>query len=111
MAGIHSALIHHEIDLQELWATHHGMVSAIVALTCFSTCKQRVSLTCSLCEAFPAQPLACRGLIVVLQHPYEAKRKFATVPLLQRALAGNVLVLRGRTLKVGSRDSSSVSSH
>lgn len=56
-------------------------------------------VTACLCEAFPAQPLACRGLIVVLQHPYEAKRKFATVPLLLRALAGNVLVLRGRTLK------------
>jgi len=50
-----------------------------------------------LCPAFPPVPLRLRGACVALQHPCEAKRKLATVPLLRRAIdARDFLLVRGR---------------
>jgi hypothetical protein len=53
--------------------------------------------TVCLCAAFPAAPLRLRGACVVLQHPAEARQKFATAPLLRRALDARDFALeRGR---------------
>ncbi len=55
-----------------------------------------------LCPALPAQPIRLGGLVVVLQHPNEQNRRLATVPLLQRCLSqDSLLLLRKRKLVHG----------
>ena len=59
--------------------------------------KKKPSRPCSVCVcyALPEQRLGSRARLIVLQHPYEIRRRLATVPLLSAALE-SVDVLRGR---------------
>ena len=49
-------------------------------------CHRPVPREC-VCDALPASPLDTLGCVVIVQHPHEHRRAFATVPLLQAALA------------------------
>jgi hypothetical protein len=55
-----------------------------------------------VCASLPRAPPALRGAVAVLQHPAEAKRKLATVPLLALALGPRrFALLRGRVVRWG----------
>ena len=45
-------------------------------------------VTSCLCDAFPDEPIRLKsgGVVLILQHPLEKKRKLATVPLLRKSL-------------------------
>ena len=59
-----------------------------------------------LCPALPPCRLGLTGRVVVLQHPHEAKKPLATVPLLERCLE-RVTVYRCRRYRVRGGDKSS----
>lgn len=63
---------------------------------------QRPASVC-LCDSLPPRPLATRGQVIILQHPAEAKKRLATVPLLSKCIA-NCHVLPGRTYKAGKHE-------
>ena len=45
-------------------------------------------VTSCLCDAFPDEPIRLKsgGVVLILQHPLEKRRKLATVPLLRKSL-------------------------
>jgi DTW domain-containing protein YfiP len=49
-------------------------------------CHRPRPLDC-VCASLPVVPLDTMGCVVILQHPHEQRRAFATVPLIQAALA------------------------
>jgi hypothetical protein len=90
----------------------HPSVSAVVAAAGKSAkamsetvTRRQLCTTCGrpcrvcLCSSLPASPLRLEGLLLVLQHPHEAKRRLATVPVLQKCL-GLCAVIRDRRLLV-----------
>ncbi|KAG2447297.1 hypothetical protein HYH02_007627 [Chlamydomonas schloesseri] len=53
-----------------------------------------------VCPALPDAPLRLRGQVFILQHPYELKKRMATVPLLTRCLdEASLRVLPARRLQ------------
>ncbi|KAK9817852.1 hypothetical protein WJX72_003154 [[Myrmecia] bisecta] len=56
-----------------------------------------------LCSALPQARLHTRGRVIVLQHPFEIRKRLATVPLLTLSLA-HITVLRVRHLSPGCSD-------
>ncbi len=56
-----------------------------------------------LCGAFPDPPLAIRGRVIVVQHPFEAKKPLSTTSYIAKCLrAGSVDVLVGRGPRMGT---------
>ncbi|KAK9816018.1 hypothetical protein WJX74_002059 [Apatococcus lobatus] len=62
---------------------------------------RRPRTTC-LCESLPDCPLRSVGTVLILQHVFEAKRRMATVPLMNLVLR-NSQVYRQRSFRVARR--------
>ena len=61
-------------------------LSRVRAAALCARCHRPAPREC-VCAALPPLPLDTLGCVVVVQHPHEHRRAFATVPLLQAALA------------------------
>ena len=64
-------------------------------------CCRRPARVC-LCPGLPPAPLNTAGRLIILQHPHEARKQLATVPLLELCLA-DMTVIRCRNYRVCER--------